>query len=128
MAAQKVAPSTIDEYIAQSPRKVQPVLRKLRVVIKEAAPEATERISYAMPGFHLNGMLVWFAPHDDYIGFYPTGEGIEAFKKELAAYKGTKGSAHFPLDEPMPYELIRKIVKYRVAQNLKKSKPRSRKY
>ncbi len=127
MAAQKPRASTIDEYIAQCPKDVQPVLRKLRAVIKEAAPGATEKISYAMPGFHLNGMLVWFAPREDYIGFYPTGEGIEAFKKELAAYECTKGSAHFPLDEPMPYDLIRKIVKYRVAQNLKKSSARYKK-
>lgn len=124
MKAQKPLPSTIDEYIAQCPQGVQPVLRKLRAVIREAAPAATEKISYRMPGFDLHGMLVWFAPHKDYIGFYPTGEGVEAFQQELSAYQCTKGSVHFPLDEPMPYELIHKIVKYRVAQNLKKSATR----
>lgn len=120
MEGEKGRPTTIDEYIAQAPPDVQPVLAKLRAVIKESAPGAAEKISYGMPGFHLNGSLVWFGVRKHYIGFYPTGSGIEAFKAELTAYKGTKGAVHFPLDEPMPYELISKIVKYRVAENLKK--------
>ncbi len=123
----KNAPTTIDEYIAQCPEDVRPVLQKIRATIHKAAPEATEKISYQMPGFDLNGALVWFAPHDDYIGFYPTGEGVAAFKTELAGYEGTKGSVHFPLNKPMPYDLITKIVKYRVEQNRKKSSARSKK-
>ncbi len=127
MVTKKNAPTTIDEYIAQCPEDVRPVLRKLRAVIKEAAPAATEKISYQMPGFDLHGSLVWFAPHEGYVGFYPTGEGVAAFKKELAGYEGTKGSVHFPLDQPMPYDLITRIVKYRVAQNLKKTSARYKK-
>ncbi len=112
-------PTTTDEYIAQFPDDVQKLLQKVRVVIKESAPGAMERISYAMPGFYLDGMLVWFAGHKTYIGFYPTGEGIEAFQKEISAYKWSKGAVQFPLDQPIPYDLIRKIVKYRVERNSK---------
>src|SRR4030042_3483856 len=108
-------PATIDEYIAQFPQDVQQILQKIRKLIKELAPEATEKISYAMPGFYLNGMLVWFAGHDKYIGFYPTGSGIEAFKKEISGYKWSKGAVTLPLDRPIPYELIRKVVKLRSA-------------
>ena len=113
-------PSTTDEYIAQFPQDVQQILQKVRSVIKESAPGAVEKISYGMPGFYLNGMLVWFAGHKTYIGFYPTGEGIETFKDELTAYKFSKGAVQFPLDKPMPYDLIRKITKYRVERNTKK--------
>jgi uncharacterized protein YdhG (YjbR/CyaY superfamily) len=120
MEGKKRQPTTIDEYISQSPKEVQPALRKIRAVIKEAAPGAVERISYQMPGFYLNGMLVWFAAHRTHIGFYPKGSGIEAFKDELSAYKWAKGTVQFPLDERMPYDLIRRIVKFRVAENLKK--------
>jgi uncharacterized protein YdhG (YjbR/CyaY superfamily) len=120
MEGKKRRPATTDEYISLCPKDVQPTLRKIRAVIKESAPGAVERISYQMPGFYLNGMLVWFAAHRTYIGFYPTGSGIEAFKDELSAYKGAKGSVQFPLDERMPYDLIRRIVKFRVAENLKK--------
>ncbi len=120
MQTKKSAPTTIDEYISQYPPDVQRILTKLRAVIRKAAPQATEKISYRMPGFHLNGQLVWFAVQKGYIGFYPTGSGVSAFQKELAAYEQTKGSIHFPLDKPMPYALITKIVKFRVAENLKK--------
>ena len=113
-------PTTTDEYISQFPTDVQAIMQKLRQVIKQAAPQAQERISYAMPGFYQNGMLVWFGGHKDFIGFYPTGEGIEAFKDQLAEYKMTKGAVHFLLDKPIPTELITKIVKYRVEKNLKK--------
>ncbi len=120
MQTKKQAPKTIDEYISQSPQDVQPILTKLRSVIKKAAPGATEKISYGMPGFFLNGQLVWFAAQKGYIGFYPTASGVSAFQKELAAYEQTKGSIHFPLDKPMPYTLVTKIVKFRVSENLKK--------
>ncbi len=112
--------STVDEYIAQYPVDVQVIMQKIRAVIKESAPQAQERISYAMPGFYQNGMLVWFGGHKDFIGFYPTGEGVEAFKDQLSGFTITKGAVHFPLDNPIPYDLVRKMVKYRVEANLKK--------
>jgi uncharacterized protein YdhG (YjbR/CyaY superfamily) len=113
-------PTTTDEYIAQFPDDIQKILQKVRAVIKETAPGAVERISYAMPGFYLNGMLLWFAGHNTFIGFYPTGEGIEEFKGELTPYKFSKGAVQFPLDQPIPYDLIRRMVKYRVERNMKK--------
>ncbi len=126
----KKGPATIDEYIAQCPPDVQPVLQEIRRVIREAAPEAEERISYGMPGFYQKGNLVWFGCHPHHIGFYPTGEGIEHFKDELSGYKTSKGAAQLPLDQPIPYELIGRIVKFRLAENLAKSeskkKPASR--
>ncbi len=120
MEEKKGQPGTIDEYIAQFPAGVQEILVKIRAVIKENVPEAVEKISYGMPAFFLNGGLVWFGAYRRHIGFYPKTSGMLALK-ELAAYKGTKGSVHFPLDQPMPYELIGKIVKVRVAENLKKT-------
>jgi uncharacterized protein YdhG (YjbR/CyaY superfamily) len=113
-------PTTIDEYIAQFPEDVQQILLKIRAVIKEAAPGAVEKISYQLPTFYLNGNLVHFGVHKHHIGFYPTPPGIAAFQEELSVYKGAKGSVQFPLDEPMPYELISQIVRFRVAENLKK--------
>ena len=120
MDATKTRPTTIDEYISQFPEDIQQLLQKVRAVIRESAPAAVEKISYAMPGFYQNGMLVWFAGHKTYIGFYPTGEGIEAFKDSLTPYKFSKGAVQFPLNQPIPYDLIRKIVKYRVGKNSKK--------
>jgi len=105
MEGKKGHPTTIDEYIAQFPEDVQRILVKIRAVIKESAPEAVEKISYQMPAFYLNGILVWFAVHRHHIGFYPWASGIEAFKEELSAYKWAKGSVQFPLGKPMPYEL-----------------------
>ena len=115
-------PSTIDGYISRCPENVQNILAKIRAVIKESAPEAEERISYQMPAFYLHGMLVWFGAHNHHVGFYPTGSGIEAFEDELSGYKRSKGAVQLPLDKPMPYELIGKIVRFRVAENLKKTK------
>jgi uncharacterized protein YdhG (YjbR/CyaY superfamily) len=120
MSDEKGHPTTIDEYIVQAPKNVQPILIKIRAVIKESAPDAVEKISYQMPGFFLNGSLVWFGVHPHHIGFYPKGSGIEAFKAELSPYKTSKGAVQFPLDQPIPYDLIRKIVQFRVAENLKK--------
>ena len=113
-------PTTIDEYIAQCPEDVRPVLGRIREVIREAAPEAAEKISYQMPAFYQRGNLVWFGAHKHHIGFYPTPAGIEAFREELAPYKQSKGAVQFPLDQPMPYDLIGRIVRFRVAENLKK--------
>ncbi len=117
MDSKKKHPTTIDEYISQCPEEVQPILAKIRAVIRKAAPEAVERISYQMPSFYLKGNLVWFGAYRPYIGFYPTGSGTEAFEKELSVYKRAKGSVQFPLDKPIPYELIGKIVRFRVAEN-----------
>lgn len=119
MEGKKGQPTTIDEYIAQYPEEMQQILVKIRAVIRESAPGAVEKIGYQMPGFYLNGGLVWFGVHKHHIGFYPTPSVSEAFKEDLSAYKGTKGSLHFPLDKPIPYDLISKIVKFRVAENTK---------
>ena len=118
MKTTQTAPQTIDEYIAGFPADVQDVLQKIRKTIHEAAPEATEKISYQMPTFFLKGNLVHFAAFKEHIGFYPVPTGIEKFKKELSIYKQGKGSVQFPLDQPMPYELITKIVKFRVKESL----------
>ncbi|KQO14743.1 iron chaperone [Paenibacillus sp. Leaf72] len=112
---------TIDEYIAGFPQEIQELLQAMRKVIKEAAPEATEKISYQMPTFELHGNLVHFAAFKKHIGFYPAPRGIAAFKEELSVYKGAKGSVQFPLDKPLPYELISRIVAFRVAENTKKA-------
>src|SRR5512143_2177997 len=126
MDTQSKAPATVEEYIAQFPTDVQRVLRKVRATIKQAAPKAEERISYKMPGYYLHGQLVWFGGHPKHIGLYPTGEGIASFKKELAGYKTSKGAVQFPLSQPIPYDLITKIVKQRVRQNQKKGTGKNR--
>lgn len=122
MNSEKSTPSKIDEYIAGFPPDVQAILQRIRAIVREEAPDATETIKYAMPTFVLDGNLVHFAAFKQHIGFYPVPSGIEKFKKELSAYKGAKGSVQFPLDEPMPYDLIRKIVKFRVKENRAKAK------
>lgn len=108
---------TIDEYINTFPEDVQRILNELRQTIREAAPDAQETINYQIPTFTQNGNLVHFAAFEKHIGFYPTPSGMEAFKKELSSYKGAKGSVQFPIDQPLPLPLIRKIVKYRVKEN-----------
>ena len=113
---------TIDEYIESFPKDVQVSLEKMRQTIRKAAPDASEAISYQMPTFKLNGRnLVHFAAFKNHIGFYPIPSGIEAFKKELSPYKQGKGSVQFPLDKPIPYDIVAKIVKYRVKENLEKT-------
>ena len=113
-------PTTVDEYIAQYPEDVQDILFKIRAVIKESAPEAVEKISYQMPGYFLSGGLVWFGAWKKHVGFYPNPSGTDEFNEEISKYKQTKGSVHFQLNEPIPYELIRRIVKFRITENLKK--------
>jgi len=109
---------TIDEYIEASPKDVQGILQRLRLTIRKAAPEAAETISYQMPTFRLNGKgLVYFAAFKNHIGFYPIPSGIEAFKKELSRYKQGKGSVQFPIDKPIPYDLVRRIVRFRAKEN-----------
>ena len=113
---------SIDEYIESFPSEVQDVLQKLRQTIRKAAPEAEETISYRIPAFRLNGYLVYFAAFKNHIGFYPTSSGIRAFKKELSQYSVSKGTVRFPVGKPLPLTLISKIVKFRVAENLRKTR------
>ena len=115
------APKNIDEYIAGFPENIQEILENIRATIKRAVPDAAEAISYQMPTFTLKGNLVHFAAFKNHIGFYPTPTGTEKFHKELSVYKGAKGSVRFPLDKPIPYALISKIVKFRVKENLAKA-------
>lgn len=111
---------TIDEYKRNFPVEVQRVLEEMRRVIRKAAPEAVEAISYQMPTFKLNGNLVHYAAWKNHIGFYPTPSGIEAFSKELSPYKRSRGSVQFPLDKPIPFDLVERIVAFRVKENLAK--------
>ena len=127
MRTDRRAPSTIDEYIAGFPPEVQAILEKVRRTIRKAAPGAEETIKYQMPTFTLKGNLVHFAAFNTHIGFYPVPTGIEKFKKELAGYKGGKGSVQFPLDQPIPYGLISKIVKFRVKDNLARAEAKGKK-
>lgn len=110
---------TIDEYITEFPEDIQEILEKMRKVIHDAAPEAEEAISYGMPTFKLHGNLVHFAAYEKHIGFYPAPSGIEAFKEEISEYKSSKGAVQFPLDEAIPYDLVEKIVIFRVKENLR---------
>ena len=119
-------PKTIDEYIAGFPQDIQAILEEIRTTIRKAAPEAEEAIAYQMPTFRLKGNLVHFAAFKKHIGFYPTPTGTETFRKELSVYEGGKGSVKFPLDKPIPYSLIRKIVKFRVKENLQRAEAKAR--
>jgi len=117
---------TIEEYFATFPAATRELLEQVRETIKHAAPHATETISYNMPAFTLHGMLVYYAAYREHIGFYPTPSGIDAFKKELSIYKSAKGSVQFPIDQPLPLELIAKVVMYRVEENLSKAKTKKK--
>jgi uncharacterized protein YdhG (YjbR/CyaY superfamily) len=108
----------VDEYIQDFPAEVQLLLEKVRKTIKDSAPDATEVISYSMPGYKMKGMLVWFAGYSKHIGFYPGVSGISSFRKELSIYKSAKGSVQFPFSQPLPLELIAKITRLRVIENL----------
>jgi uncharacterized protein YdhG (YjbR/CyaY superfamily) len=119
--------SSIDAYIASFPNDIQDILNRLRATIRGAAPNAEEKISYQMPTFTLQGNLVHFAAHKNHIGFYPTPSGIAAFQEELLEYKGAKGSVQFPINQPLPLELIHRIVQFRVAENLAGAADKSRK-
>ena len=113
---------TIDAYISRYDEDIQAILQEFRRVIKEAAPDATEKISYQMPTFYLNGNLVHFAVQKNHIGFYPAPSGVVAFKDELTDYKTSKGAIQFPMTKPIPYELVRKIVRFRVGEAKEKKK------
>jgi uncharacterized protein YdhG (YjbR/CyaY superfamily) len=115
-------PNDIDAYIEGFPGDIQKILRQLRATIKKSAPQAVEIISYGMPAFKFNRILVWYAAHTKHIGFYPGASGIEAFKDDLSHYKGAKGSVRFPFDQPLPFGLITEIIKFRVSENLQKTK------
>jgi uncharacterized protein YdhG (YjbR/CyaY superfamily) len=127
MRTNPTAPKSIDDYIAAFPSDVQEILQKIRTTIRKAAPDAEETISYQMPTFTLKGNLVHFAAFKEHIGFYPTPTGIENFKDELSVYEGAKGSVRFPLDKPIPFDLIGRIVKFRVEENLKRGAGRGKK-
>jgi len=113
----KAAPKNIDEYIAGYPKDVQEILEKMRSTIRETAPDAEETIKYHMPTFMLKGNLVHFAAFKHHIGFYPPVKGYEEIRQELSPYEGPKGSLIFPLSEPIPFDLISKIVKFRIKEN-----------
>jgi uncharacterized protein YdhG (YjbR/CyaY superfamily) len=119
-------PRDIDEYIGGFPEDIRERLEQVRATIRKAAPEAEEAIKYRMPTFVLNGNLVHFAAFKNHIGFYPAPQGIEEFKEELSAYQGAKGSVQFPYDQPIPFDLISRIVKFRAAKNLEKVAPKKR--
>jgi len=112
----------IDDYISSFPVETQKLLEQIRAEIKKTAPDAKETISYGIPTFTLKGNLVHFAAFRNHIGFYPAPSGISAFREELSVYENAKGSVKFPIDKPMPFDLIRKIVKFRVSENLEKAK------
>lgn len=128
MRTEKKAPKNIDEYIAGFSPDVQEILEKTRTTIREAAPDAEERISYQLPTFALKGNLVHFGAFKKHIGFYPTSTGIEAFKNELSDYESAKGSIKFPLDKPIPFDLISEIVKFRVRENLERAEAKLRRH
>lgn len=123
---QNIKYTTIDEYISSFPKNIQKMLGDVRSVIRKVAPDSVEAISYGIPTFKLNGNLVHFAAFKNHIGFYPTPNGIEEFEKELSVYKQGKGSVQFPVDKPLPLDLISKIVKYRVKKNSEKNSTRKK--
>jgi uncharacterized protein YdhG (YjbR/CyaY superfamily) len=127
MAPEKSKPGNIDDYIAGFPPDVQEILQQVRAEIRKAAPDAEEAISYQMPTFKLKGNLVHFAAYKAHIGLYPTPSGTEKFKEELSPYVAGKGSIQFPLDKPIPYDLISDIVKFRARENLEKAEAKAKK-
>lgn len=122
MKAASTVPKTIDEYIAAQPAEVQSILRRIRTTVRKAAPRAEEKISYRMPSFALNGVLIYFAAFKAHIGLYPPVSGDAKLKRDASPYAGEKGNLRFPLDEPIPYALIARIVKARARENLAKKK------
>jgi uncharacterized protein YdhG (YjbR/CyaY superfamily) len=122
MGMKRKAPNDMDDYVGGYPKHIQRLLTQMRVTIKEAAPQATEKISYGIPTFALEGNLVHFAAFKNHIGFYPTSSAIAAFNKELSSYKCSKGTVQFPLDEPLPLSLVSRMVKFRVKEKMMKQK------
>ncbi len=127
MQTGSAVPKNIDEYIACFPPEIQDILQRVRSAIRKAAPQATEKISYQMPCFYLHGNLVYFAAFKKHIGFYPVSSGIAAFKNELDGLTSGKGSVQFPLNKPIPYDLITRITEFRVAENSENAKAKLKK-
>ena len=128
MKTNQISPKDIDEYIAGFPNDVQAILEKIRLTIRKAAPDAEETISYELPTFTLKGKyLVYFGAYKKHIGFYPAPIGIEKFTAELSVYEAGKATLKFPLDKPMPFNLITKIVKFRVKENLRRADAKGKK-
>ena len=127
MKTDREPPTTIDEYIAGFPPDVQEILQKIRATIREVAPDAQEAIKYQIPTFVLDGNLVHFAAFKKHIGFYPTPTGTEQFREELSVYETSRGTVRFPLDGPIPYDLIRRIVTFRVQENLTRAQAKRKK-
>ncbi|MBN1598708.1 MAG: DUF1801 domain-containing protein [Bacteroidales bacterium] len=117
MELKKKIPETVESYISGFPEDIQKILKEIRATIKKAAPEAEESMSYQIPTYKQNGVLAYFAAYKKHIGFYPTPSGIEAFKEELSVYEYAKGSVKFPLDKPIPLDLIAEIIKFRILIN-----------
>jgi uncharacterized protein YdhG (YjbR/CyaY superfamily) len=127
MRTDSTTPKTIDNYIAGFPKDVQEILEKIRLTIRKAAPDAEETISYQIPTFTLKGKyLVYFAAYKKHIGLYPAPRGSEKFKQELSGYEGGKGTIRFPFDKPIPFDLISRIVKFRVKENLERAKAKGK--
>jgi len=127
MATNRAVPKTIDEYISAFSPEVRAILQEVRQVVRSAAPDAQEAISYNIPAFKLNGVLVYFAAFKRHIGFYPPIRGDSRLEKAVSQYAGEKGNLRFPLDQPIPYALIERITKLRVKQNLAKAKAQRKK-
>ena len=127
MDENKVIIKTVDEYILQFPLEIQEKLQAMRKVIRDSAPDAEEKMSWQMPTFYLQGNLVHFAAHKSHIGFYLGAEGIEAFTDKFLGFKYSKGAVQFPMDKPLPFDLISEIVRYRVDQNIKEAESKLQK-
>jgi uncharacterized protein YdhG (YjbR/CyaY superfamily) len=125
-AMKRIPAKTVDEYLKAFSPAIQTKLRKIRQTIKAAAPQAEEVISYGIAGYKYHGMLIFFAGFTNHVSVYPAPRGAEAFKKELADYKGGKGTVQFPLDKPVPLDLIKRIVKFRIKENLEKFKAKNK--
>jgi len=126
MRTDQTAIGSVDDYIANFPPEVQEILEQVRTTIRQAAPGAEETIKYRLPTFTLKGNLVHFGAFKTHIGFYPTPTGIDAFKDELSVYTGAKGSVQFPLEKPIPFDLIRRIVEFRVKENLERAESKGK--
>ena len=126
MVSRAETASSIDGYIAASPREVQPILKKIRMTIRAAAPEAQELLSYRMPAYRLHGILVYFAAFKNHIGLYPPVSGDARLEQALAPFAGPKGNLKFPLDRPIPYSLIKRVVLLRVKQDLSRAAARGK--
>ncbi len=127
METEQTAITTVDDYIAKFPPEIQALLETMRATIRAAAPDAKEIISYGMPAFAQNGNLVYFAAAKKHIGFYPTSSATQAFQADLAGYESSKGAIRFPLDKPLPLDLVTRIVKFRVADNVARAEAKAKK-